>query len=310
MDIDSVERFFKYSDVEGARYALRDGTLKFSLASEFNDPSDTAIQTLFAYDPISTLQELREESAAILFSDETYPPFSKSANAQLMAWMRKNLANKTQEEKEHLRGLILADSPESIWNIERLRRTDQETLAIVKLFISADAIFCASQNCDNQLLWSHYAESHKGAALEFVPNVEKDSIYRLMTKVKYSAERPVLHKTPKDFLHKSLFREDMDVIEEYMRALTFTKNPQYEYEQEVRCFIPLYIFGGESYRLQNYHGDELRAIYLGCKTDENVEKEFVNLAVAKNPDVKVFKMAVDAASYKLSPVGVDAQNYL
>lgn len=62
MQIDSVERFFKYSDVEGARYILRDGTLKFSLAAEFNDPFDTAIQTLFGYDSIATLQEMREET--------------------------------------------------------------------------------------------------------------------------------------------------------------------------------------------------------------------------------------------------------
>ena len=51
MQLDSVERFFKYSDVEGARFMLRDGTLKFSTATKFNDPFDSAIETLFGTRP-------------------------------------------------------------------------------------------------------------------------------------------------------------------------------------------------------------------------------------------------------------------
>lgn len=70
MQIDSVERFFKYSDIEGARYILRDGTLKFALASEYNDPFDTKIDTLYAYDPIATLQQMREEMVEILLTNE------------------------------------------------------------------------------------------------------------------------------------------------------------------------------------------------------------------------------------------------
>jgi len=310
MQLDSVEKFYKYSDVAGARFILRDGNLKFSLASTYNDPFDAKIDTLFAYDPIATLQELREEKAKILFSDETYPPFAKGQIPQLTAWMRQSLAGKTPEEKKYLKELILADSPESIWNIERLQTIDRETLATVKFFFAMDAIFCASLIYDNHLLWSHYSEDHKGVALEFVANVEKDSLLRLMTRVRYSAERPVYYKSPKDFIYKSMFRENQDVLEEYMQAISLTKNPRWEHEQEVRAYIPLYILGGKPYRLQNYHGDELRAIYLGCKTTPEVEKELVMLAHARNPAVKVFKMTMGTANYNLTPIEVDIRNFL
>lgn len=309
MQLDSTERFYKYTDVEGARFMLRDGTLKFAQAAQFNDPFDNAIATLFAYDPIATLQEMREETVNLIFTEEELPSFCKSDIAQKTAWMRVNLKG-TREQKEAARTEILAEPPESIWSIERLQSIDRETLATMKSFFAMDAIFCASLIHDNQLLWAHYAEKHKGMALEFVANVEKDSILRLMTKMAYSDERPVCYKSPKDFVYKAYFRENEEVLEEFTRALSLTKHTQWAYEQEVRAYIPLHIRGSEPYSLQNYHADELRAVYLGCKTDAQVEKEMVQLAVARNPNIKLFKMKMDAASYSMSAVSVDASSYL
>lgn len=310
MQLDSVERFFKYSDVDGARFILRDGTLKFSTASSFNDPFDAAIESLFAYDPIEKLAELLREQEEILLSDKIHPPFASGQTNQLMRWMREVLSVKSKSEKETIRKLLTADSPESIWNLDRLRAVEKETLSEIKKIFSTDAIFCASLDPNNQLLWSHYAARHEGVALEFVPNVSCDSILRLMTKVNYSDVRPVLYSSPKDFLFKSFFKERQDIIREYAQSILYSKNKCWQYEQEVRVHIPGYAGGDETFRLHEYFPDELRAIYLGCKTETAVEIELVGLAHSKNKNVNVFKMEMGKSDYELSSNQKDIKQYL
>ena len=309
MQLDSVEKFYKYSDVEGARYILRDGTLKFSFADEYNDPFDTKVDMLSEYDFINTLPELQKERLNILLSDEPLPQFSTDIYAKKTAELRQILSNKTQEEKENFKNLVLADPPESFMDIDRIRAIFIKQLEEVKNSFSYDTIFCASLIYDNLLLWSHYAEKHKGVALEFVANIEKDSLLRAMTKVNYSAERPFLYKSPKDFVYKSMFQEIKDVLNEYIRTISLTKSLDWKYEQEVRVYIAN-IFDPKPYLLHNYHADELRAIYLGCKADPNVEKELVGLAYAKNPAVKVFKMTTAKASYDLKPIEMNINQFI
>lgn len=309
MQLDSVERFYKYSDVEGARCILRDGTLKFSFASEYNDPFETKVDMSYAYDFIKTLPELQKERLNILLSDEPLPQFATSTYAQLTASLKQSLDKKTKEEKENFKNLVLADSPEAFMNIDGIRTASLELLEDLKSSFSCDTIFCASLIYDNILLWSHYAEKHKGVALEFVANIEKDSLLRLMTKVNYSTERPFLYNSPKDFLYKNMFQEIKDVLNEYISTISLTKSLAWKYEQEVRVYIAN-IFDPKPYLLHNYHADELRAIYLGCKTDPNLEKELVGLAYSKNPAVKVFKMTTALASYDLKPIEVNINQFI
>jgi Protein of unknown function (DUF2971) len=310
MQLDSVGRFFKYCDIDGARYILRDGTLKFSVASKFNDPFDASIQTLFAYDPIEKLAELQLEQINILLSDEDFPPFSSGKNQQLVSWLRANLSTKTQAEKDDLKKAFLAESADSIWNLEHLRQVEVETLDQVKKLFSSDAIFCASLTNDNHLLWSHYAQDHSGVALEFAPSVEKDSILRLMTPVTYSDERPILYKSPKDFLFKSMFIEVRDIIQEFTQSIMFTKDTRWLYEQEVRVYIAMYVPENKTYSLQNYHSEELKAIYLGCRTEPSSEKAMVKFAHSQNNNVNVFKMKMGKANYNLTPIRMNVEHYL
>jgi hypothetical protein len=204
----------------------------------------------------------------------------------------------------------LEQPSDAIWDLNRLRTIETETLAAVKKVFSSDAVFCASLTCDNQLLWSHYAKDHSGVALEFAPSIAKDSILRLMTRVIYSDDRPVFYKSPKDFMFKSMFRENSEVNVEYARSIMMTKNTRWSYEQEVRMYIPMYVNENETYRLDSYYPEELSAIYLGCKAEPNYERELVRLANSKNDNVNVFKMKMSEVNYDLVPVQMNKEIYL
>lgn len=76
---------------------------------------------------------------------------------------------------------------------------------------------CFSMSWRNPLLWSHYADRHRGIALGFDINGAK------VKKVSYVPERPIVHA----------------VDEEFVNHLLYTKYEDWQYEQEARVFTSL-----------------------------------------------------------------------
>lgn len=88
---------------------------------------------------------------------------------------------------------------------------------IKNTFAANRGVLCFSLSWDNPLLWSHYADRHKGVALGF------DIHHDLVRKVSYVEQRYALKK----------------INEETAIALLFSKYKGWEYEQEVRIFTSL-----------------------------------------------------------------------
>jgi len=79
-------------------------------------------------------------------------------------------------------------------------------------------ILCFSESWRNPVLWSHYADRHKGLCLEFeIPITE-------LGKVEYRDSRLPLPKK---------------IDETFMQRLLYTKFKHWEYEQEYRIYIQL-----------------------------------------------------------------------
>jgi hypothetical protein len=90
-------------------------------------------------------------------------------------------------------------------------------------------IYCLSENCTNPLMWSHYADSHKGLVLGIDTDLLCDSRREPM-KVKYSSDRaPLNHR----------FNRDPDRYKELLIALITTKSLHWSYEQEYRILFRL-----------------------------------------------------------------------
>lgn len=290
-------RLFKYVDVTGAKAILKDGTLLFSSPLYLNDPFDVSIQTLFGYDAFD-LEAHLDEFVSLAISDEL-PQENGSDSSKKFIAVHAALSRATPEYKANLRkGLSAAN----IWNEERLRADGEVLLRQIQFEFATSGIFCASKRFDNYLLWAHYAESHSGAVLEFTPNLTKDSMLILAEDVEYSDVRPHLYYSHRDFLMKSMFRQTSDVLAEYTKKITKTKSIEWAYEEEIRLYMPrlVNVFEGKRDHCLTYHSDELLAVYLGCKMDRETKESVVDLAIKRNPLVKIFEMVPDPYKYKLS----------
>jgi hypothetical protein len=104
----------------------------------------------------------------------------------------------------------------------QIRKAFQET----KNQLAANrGILCFSRNWKNPVLWSHYADRHRGLCLGF----EMPDEY--LTPVKYSSTR----MDPNLLLAAG----DEKSREVEMRKILSTKYSHWRYESEVRCFISL-----------------------------------------------------------------------
>ena len=92
-------------------------------------------------------------------------------------------------------------------------------------FLDNTGLYCLSEVNDDILMWSHYADGHKGLCLEFETIIDAMHAYSMLfgsaIEVTYSEERPILNILKRG--------EPM----EYQKAL-LTKSNHWNYEKEWR----------------------------------------------------------------------------
>lgn len=74
----------------------------------------------------------------------------------------------------------------------------------IRSLIQRCGVLCLSSLKDNIVMWSHYADHHKGIVLGFKPCFEKDSVLTLLKPVVYSSIRPIFYKGGSELLKATI----------------------------------------------------------------------------------------------------------
>jgi len=125
-------------------------------------------------------------------------------------------------------------------------------------------VACFTERHDELLMWSHYADGHRGICLSFAT----DSLpFSRALQVKYSREVPRMRAV-------SVITQGVD--EALVDALILTKAEQWSYEREWRLVVK----GGS--QPVGYARDCLRTVYLGAAISE-VQRDEVRSILAESP---------------------------
>ncbi|WP_338508562.1 DUF2971 domain-containing protein [Pseudomonas poae] len=153
--------------------------------------------------------------------------------------------------------------------------------------IDSYAFMSVSKNPVSNLMWSHYADSHKGFCIEF------KSEFMTAEKVSYQKHIPRLNTID---LHRLYFKiyDGEELGHQIWRALR-TKLDEWEYESEYR-FQANNAMGriskGKKFIKIPYNNNFVESIIFGCRMQDNVKKFIVK---HMQGTVK-FKQAVARAS--------------
>ncbi len=131
--------------------------------------------------------------------------------------------------------------------------------------ISDQGVTCFTTKPGNLLMWSHYADSHKGVCIAF--DVEEDpDLFELTFNVKYFKEYPKF-----DYLSQ---RADL------VKLGMLSKSDHWEYEDEIRVLK-------KKNGLHPFKNKAIKEIIFGCKTDQKEIDTIKKLISSSNyPDVK------------------------
>lgn len=137
-------------------------------------------------------------------------------------------------------------------------------------------LLCFSEKWKNPLLWSHYADRHKGVALEF------EVLGSLLQKVDYFSSRLILNDIEKKISNSNFDEPDV-------KTLLKTKFKHWKYEEEFRLFVNLNDCIKEEklyfYKLGN--DVQLKGIILGPLCD--MSQITISRHLVKNNKLKITK---------------------
>jgi hypothetical protein len=154
-----------------------------------------------------------------------------------------------------------------------------------KKMASKFGLICFSKHWENPVLWSHYGEKHAGICLGFdVPNTQ-------LQKIDYSAERLkiAIDKTG----------GSIELNEESMKKLLFTKFEHWQYEEEFRVYTSL----EEKYKKTGLYFKDfdknlvLKEVIVGPMCDVTYEDIIDNIGETNN--IKIIKARLAFKSYRV-----------
>jgi len=142
-------------------------------------------------------------------------------------------------------------------------------------------VYCLSERPDDILMWSHYADSHRGICLFFAANyIFSDCA---VERVNY----PRNNKYPNfNFFTASK--------EEQIEAILLTKAKHWEYEREWRVID---ICGPG---LRDIHAEWLAGLIVGCETSQAKVAEIRRLASRREPALQLFRASQKPREFALS----------
>lgn len=167
-----------------------------------------------------------------------------------------------------------------------LDNLEQQLVAqINKLF----RVGCLCTDFKNTLMWSHYADSHRGFCVEYDFSRNCDSLQNnLPMPVVYSESRPQIPW--REALHKSDENTVSATVD--MMVGVLTKDKRWEYENEWRFLIPTTMD-------PNLQMPPISCIYLGTMISPRNRTKM--LRIAKKLGIPVKQMVVDRGTYALHP---------
>lgn len=254
---DTLYKYRVWEDNYQKRF-LTDNELYFASADQFNDPFDASLP--LKYDEAELTKENIIKKLVILGRGM----WSEISEEELL---------RRAEERYKTGGF---DSDEYWRNFHAKFKADT-----IKMF----GICSLTSKNDNLLMWSHYANSHKGFCIGFDKFQLYETTQGMIGNISYSTTFPTI----------PMFDQGIGG----MAMLVMTKSTHWEYEDEYR--ITKTFAARKAYKLND---SAIKEIVFGCRISKESRQEIISIAKSKKSDIKLYDSVVDDKEFKLSIVPI------
>lgn len=224
----------------------------------------------------------------------------------IFAMLIKDYKNVDIQEKTLVDALNMEDALSALEKAT-VEVRDKTYIPFLQDFLSKLTVVCFSgSGWDNQLMWSHYANSYSGICVEY--DFEKmDKFIGFMYPVEYCAQRPTLSLKDlgiTDFItdengHLKTKEVDMSAIFSYM----LSKNKCWAYEEEWRIintgelpYTPIFI-----------DTPFIKSITLGLNLDEMCKHLILDICQEKG--IECYQLSLNSGDYTLTRQKLDSEDF-
>jgi hypothetical protein len=159
-------------------------------------------------------------------------------------------------------------------------------------------VFCVCEKHDNVLLWSHYADCHKGVAFELDGFAEKGIPLSVAKRVVYCNRVPSLH-TRKEWIDVGLGLIPVTNGAEVWKRLVTTKARSWAYEREWRLILGRRPEENTGYADLPFDPKNVSKLLLGCKITPRQRNAIMRLAVSAFSHVEIHQARQSPTKFAL-----------
>ena len=154
------DHFFKFASASTAQAVITSKSFRWSSPLNFNDPFDHQAGFSFHVEP-STFAELLVDSIdRVVFSDAEPTEPADSVFPGLIRLIRPN--RDKINKAEFLSGMYAAAQEVGNSLENHIDRFNEE----ICRHLSHSRVFCVTEEMNNVVMWSHYADEHRGVAFK------------------------------------------------------------------------------------------------------------------------------------------------
>jgi Protein of unknown function (DUF2971) len=285
-------RFFKYVTADIARTILENGTLRFSSPAMFNDPFDTQFDLHLEFDEATIIDLVLDEFWKIFSGQKILEPANRLGHVLELFLARERGLTPDEIFRRHehqIRDAVAKSIAEAKTRITAFHGRQ-------RLLLRNARLLCLSEVHDNILMWSHYAQNHSGAVLEFDSDERKDSPFKMAERVVYSKTMPRLmnEKQMVQFLSGQWRMNPYEI----MHNEIFVKADDWSYEKEWRIWLPDRDADRDFIYIQ-FDREELVGIYFGCRMSEQHRTALLDTLIKHFPNASACQARKSAREFSL-----------
>lgn len=195
------------------------------------------------------------------------------------------------------------------------------TLEMTQMLSDLAFLKCFSESQLNTLMWSHYADEHRGFCVEYDLSLidQTDDIWNHLFPVVYSSKRRIATDVPKTAKELHELKRDMEDNSEHcdegflhdITALFLTKGKAWSYENEWRIIYTqnqIYELDDAELNRHMLSFDYASNIYLGYRICSVIKENIIEIVKRINdqrknavhmPKISVYQMKLSQDSYDL-----------
>lgn len=166
---------------------------------------------------------------------------------------------------------------------------EQSLKNIISMKDTKLGILSLSKRYDDELLWAHYADSHKGFCIEYDLErlISKQNTKHKFFDVQYSTQIPALN------FSEILDQSNPDALIKIMLGF---KSQRWEYENELRIIT-------ENQGLNTYDYRAVKAIYFGLKTPKDEIEQVMKTLQGRR--IKYFQIELKSNSFYFKVIQIE-----